>query len=413
MNKERTRSFNGSGGTLTGTVQYYGAGAHTESVSVSVDHPAQAWMKDRAVPRGYNPCKQTVLFTDYDVGSALGFGPIVDVPDRQRVYIPQFWLWDFVFRRYGYSDLSDAMALYRERAKQKQTVDWWKKLRFVSTDPDFDLPVFLAELKECKKMMPGLRQHFKHLRAALQNPNGKFASLGDLVAGGWLDWSFGTGAFVRDLMKMWTLFGETREQVDKFIAGMGHETSTAYGESLGLVPIAREASQTIHLFGQDLVFGTEVGIDPSHVRNPYVSLSATYRYYSQVMTGAYGRTKIIAQKWGLVFNPAIPWNLIPLSFVLDWVIPVGTWLERMRIDLFDLNVVLDGAGFGTRVSLLKHFYVSGVGRPLTNLGYLQMKYYEREALAKLPALVPKELTLGKVTLNKVLSGSSLLWVFNR
>jgi hypothetical protein len=41
---------------------------------------------------------------------------------------------------------------------------------------------------------------------------------------------------------------------------------------------------------------------------------------------------------GINFNPAIIWNAVPWSFVVDWVAGVGQWLNKQRIGLMDPQI---------------------------------------------------------------------------
>jgi len=132
------------------------------------------------------------------------------------------------------------------------------------------------------------------------------------------------------------------------------------------------------------------------------------------MSGIYGRGKFFLQKWGVVWDPSIPWELVKLSFVVDWVLPVGKWLTKFRIDLFDVFISAKSAGYGTRAGLKAALYVKGPADAefsLTPVGHLAYSWYQRTACD--PALTPKTLTWGSLTMTKVASAASLMWSFSR
>jgi hypothetical protein len=300
----------------------------------------------------------------------------------------------------------------------------WEKLRFINNDKEFDLVVFLFELHELKGAIPGLKTHWRRLRAIFaRGTRARARTLGDLVTGGWLDWSFGTGAFVRDLYKLINLFAKFNGKWEKFISGMGREQGTAHLLDLsGVLPLPIGLGQVtpyvVHLFGGEWQIRTKWSLPRVNAHEPYSSLSAQYRYYSSGMTGMFGKAKFAMQKFGVIpIDPTIPWNLIPLTFVYDWALPIGDRLDRMRIDLFDLNVVVDGAGYGTRITLQRDFEIRslkpGPGNPglWQQVGYEKLRQYGRKVIE--PRQVSdKPIQFAGVTLSKAASAASLVWVLS-
>jgi hypothetical protein len=57
-----------------------------------------------------------------------------------------------------------------------------------------------------------------------------------------------------------------------------------------------------------------------------------YSYKLPSMTSQELRTLALADYFGLQLNPAIIWNAIPWSFVVDWTIGVGQWLDQFSIN---------------------------------------------------------------------------------
>lgn len=66
-----------------------------------------------------------------------------------------------------------------------------------------------------------------------------------------------------------------------------------------------------------------------------VRYNATLRYrypLPKELTGIGGRTKALLDSLGVAGNPAIIWNAIPWTFVVDWVVNVGKFLNGLRVD---------------------------------------------------------------------------------
>lgn len=50
--------------------------------------------------------------------------------------------------------------------------------------------------------------------------------------------------------------------------------------------------------------------------------------------------RALLDSMGFELNPAIVWNAIPFSFIVDWFFDVGSFLNRFRVDALELPIVL-------------------------------------------------------------------------
>jgi hypothetical protein len=370
--------------------------------------------------RDYNPCLHVRHITA--VGSIGGdpFALTGSGPLDQRVRYPSRLLFENCLAALGHltSVREFGFELFT-RVQQAEVSSRFKNLKFESNDPDFSLVVFVAELKEVKKLIPGLRKHFQRLSKAIRRSKGRATTLGDLFSGAWLDFSYGTGAFVRDLLKLWKLFTEVNNKYAAFISGMGKVRSAHHMVELDYSPPLAHPPVTRRISGVDWTFSEVWSIGTSNVYEPYSSLTVNYKYFSEGMTGLLGRSKFVAQRLGINVDPSIGWDLIPLSFVVDWVIPVGEWLHRHRIDLYDITLKMEDAGFGSRATLQRDLRVSfltdhaGQVDPFVEvlpLGTIESRFYRRILVTS--EKTPKDLQFGKATFTKILSGSALAWVLS-
>jgi hypothetical protein len=205
-------------------------------------------------------------------------------------------------------------------------------------------------------------------------------------------------------------------EYQKFVLGMGKVVNARHLVEFPLSPPLPHDPVVRQIFGVDWEFYDHWSIGGTHAREPYSCLTVGYKYYSQAMTGLFARTKFVSQKLGVIPDPQVVWDLIPLSFVIDWVIPIGEWLHRQRIDLVDLQLKMEGAGYGTRVTLRHQGYVKythestpalSPDKTTQLLTETECRIYGRNPVT--PQQVPKKLNLGGITLNKVLSGTALTW----
>jgi hypothetical protein len=297
--------------------------------------------------------------------------------------------------------------------RKDNTEDWFPNLRFITTDSDFQLVVFLIELKALKGSLRNIKQMLKTFRKLWKRSKIQKrslpATLGDLLSAGWLEWSYGLGAFLRDLVKLWKIFSKWNSDLESFVGGMGVTKHTRFSQTkFDLVSLPDEI-QTLSLFGLEVRVKANYSIPSVHAREPYGSLSAAYRYYSSVLTQAFGYTRWAMQRLGVVPDPSIIWQLIPLSFVIDWVIPVEKWLSKHRVDLVDLRTVIDGVGFGNRLTLKRQYsFQTGIPGPYwTSFADEQWRLYSRIFYRE--DKLPTKLDVGKFTLTRKLSASALIW----
>jgi hypothetical protein len=60
-----------------------------------------------------------------------------------------------------------------------------------------------------------------------------------------------------------------------------------------------------------------------------------FSYYYSAFRIEYARVLSLLDSIGVNLNPAIIWNAIPWSFVIDWVIGVSRWLDQFKIRAFE------------------------------------------------------------------------------
>jgi hypothetical protein len=98
---------------------------------------------------------------------------------------------------------------------------------------------------------------------------------------------------------------------------------TGHGEIINLIPPrAVLASGIAHLFGIDIPVDLLI-------RQNTGKLFMTYKYYfvCPELSGVLNRLKQFVDQMGIL-DPAAIWDVIPFSFLVDWLYPVGTWLHH-------------------------------------------------------------------------------------
>lgn len=72
-------------------------------------------------------------------------------------------------------------------------------------------------------------------------------------------------------------------------------------------------------------------------QQPVFHAKLVYRYTMPGASGVLQKIRAYMTTLGLNLDPTIVWNAIPFSFIVDWVIDVGTFLRQFSIDTLNLR----------------------------------------------------------------------------
>jgi len=225
-----------------------------------------------------------------------------------------------------------------------------------STSNGFSLINFIIELKD-----------FRRLAQAFINRRGRIAEilgvsvLKDIMthptrslSSMYLNYSFNWKPFVSDLMSIYKSLTQTRKRlqdiwdrqntpqtrhfqryIDTTVGNVYGAYSYSANTSMGWVQTAMPPYNkpfTVNLYSRDRVRWT---VPPVY--------HATMRF-SYTCPGALGvLTEIDAylDAFGVKLDASIIWNAIPFSFIIDWVIDVGSFLRRFSVNNLGLQVTVE------------------------------------------------------------------------
>lgn len=154
----------------------------------------------------------------------------------------------------------------------------------------------------------------------------------------YLSYSFGWRPLFNDIVKLWETLTDFERKMKRLKLEADtdlqkHFSVTVNGSSLNATTY-RDAvvqPQSDGYGGAASSYRYRVILDATDG----VRYNATLRYRYPLppeLSGAWGRVKALLDTLGVQANPAIIWNAIPFSFVVDWVINVNAWLNRLRVD---------------------------------------------------------------------------------
>lgn len=194
-------------------------------------------------------------------------------------------------------------------------------LAFSELKPDFtevSLPNFLYDIGQ-------LSQLYKLWR--------KNIDIAKNLAGAHLNYKFGWKPTAGDLKGMFVGMLGLRKKLGDFVAGIGnlnHRSKTVYKNTLN----QSGSFNTGDVNYQCEWSGTLVQTATAHVVYRCLPLSNV----SFGPLDLYLRASL--DTLGVELNPRIIWDAIPYSFVVDWFLGVGRYLDQFRVDALELPIVL-------------------------------------------------------------------------
>lgn len=213
----------------------------------------------------------------------------------------------------------------------------------------FSLPVFIAELADLRKMVLGVVEFLRHLPSqVLRLLSRPLSELGNQ----WLAAVFGWLPFVSDIKTIVTRMREMPENLFRFYANANKRQTLHFKKGLSPYTFREES-----WFTGEEPFSMNV-LDPSyHFLDGVLSeISGSTRYtrtvevdYFATMEFEYRIPNLDAftthlcsalDYWGVNFSPSDIWEVIPFSFVVDWVVDVGSWLEGFDTSNLNVQVVI-------------------------------------------------------------------------
>jgi len=175
-----------------------------------------------------------------------------------------------------------------------------------------------------------------------------------------LSWNFQWAPFIGDLQTL-TKVGENAYKRLDFLRKTNKSSTTIHFE--------KDDCYTHPNVGQD-VLTLSFGASRHHyiLRSYECKFTSTWRLYHNLadVNDALSGLRSVYATLGLN-NPAkAVWNAIPFSFMLDWVGPFGSWLERAAVQPFTGDWIISEVTSSVHERYLIDFIVENFYGPITN-----------------------------------------------
>jgi hypothetical protein len=205
---------------------------------------------------------------------------------------------------------------------------------------ELSLPNFLIELKDFKRPLLKSAEYFRSgvfinaIRKLGLRSNETFQQLIRRAAGSYLNLSFNLLPFISDVGKIRLAMSRTERRLNDFITRSGSPQNRHYVRYLHEFPDRDDSevsggSATSNSFWDDCFSSSsrKVTYEESTF---HCQIQYNYNYTGYQLEHA----RMLAQldSLGLNLNPAIIWNAIPWSFVVDWVAGIGPFLDSLKTE---------------------------------------------------------------------------------
>lgn len=221
-------------------------------------------------------------------------------------------------------------------------------------DRAVSIPNFIWELRDLKFMVRQVRRLFSR-RAIARVLRDLVTRPLRMLSHGWLSAIYGWIPFVNDVKKIVSTLFTVGDQVRDFIEGSGHRITYHFEKAVSPLMFEHPASWFSSTI--PIIIDTDGGSPMSFAADCFESIEilakrtrtvSNFKYHATMdfqyelpMIGAFWRQFLGEMDvWGINRSISEVWDAIPFSFVVDWVLNIGGWLEQFDFKNLPVQVVI-------------------------------------------------------------------------
>lgn len=147
---------------------------------------------------------------------------------------------------------------------------------------------------------------------------------------GYLQWSFAIAPLLSDIKAVQAAMKDVVRQLNWLKSNAGKRLTVHYRRPL--TKLYGNSSEEVSLTRESYVANSSLGAS-REVSYSACSFNATLDYDFAVynLSPFSDETAALLDAFGVNLNPAILWNALPWSFVVDWIAQVGGWLDQFKL----------------------------------------------------------------------------------
>lgn len=196
------------------------------------------------------------------------------------------------------------------------------------------LPNFLLELDDIPKLWRSWKEKALAARkAAKRLPSRSNVTLG--ASKQWLEYNFGILPLIGDLQKIHEILFGLYAKLQGFERAAGEVFTHKRTIKNERLVVNGSVSSGAHSASYNALRHVQKGVGLKYRLNPFAVTGDYKKMIAAYMTA-----------FGFNLNPRILWDALPFTFVLDWFLDVGSWLEKHKHDTLQIPVTLvDGYAY--------------------------------------------------------------------
>jgi hypothetical protein len=213
----------------------------------------------------------------------------------------------------------------------------WK--RFRPGNPTAGLGVFLGELRDLPRMLKGTAKFFRDTWKALGGNRSGFGPKN--VANHWLNTQFGWLPFISDLRKFYRTTRSLDARIKRIRSNNGQwcKVGGTVASDQQSDIISSSATLTAHLPAMLSYYYSDASSTGSRVMTRVTSSKAwfegSFRYYIPDIETVEWERRAVVELFGLFPNPALIWELLPWSWLVDWGSNTGDVIANLTTGYTD------------------------------------------------------------------------------
>jgi hypothetical protein len=279
-------------------------------------------------------------------------------------------------------------------------------------DPAIDMVVWVAEFDEVIGLLMKPWTIWKKIK---NRKKLKKTSLADKFSNQWLERNFAVKPTVADTINLVKAVMSWAEKLEALKKGAGldklHAARGGFTENIDLVD---------RMMWDQVSCGCDKPFKLNLVETRHKLRGGVTVLYSYELPNAFDpfweKYSAFLQAIGGSISAKTVWDLIPFSFVVDWIIDVGGWLDQFKFEAFPVNVVIRDMCLSLKEDRAYGMKIWGCYTNYSwhHFGSLKFQNYQRRAMKEIPVkLTPRLPNLFQFSLGTALAytlgKSTLKW----
>lgn len=203
------------------------------------------------------------------------------------------------------------------------------------------------------------------------------------LAEGHLQVQFNLRPLVSDILALYEALSDVSAQLSKLKRDVGRRKTVHHRTVLRDLYKGSSDNKVYKYETGNLVDWYGLERSTSYVR-PTFTLSLDYSYEIPNLNSPHLGVLALLDSLGVNADPAILWNAIPWSFIVDWVMNVSSWLGQFRMTNVKVETRIHQACWSWRIERLSNLYGSfnsqrGLLRQAVELAYKRVPISARDA----------------------------------